>query len=209
MRQMKNIIAITACLKRCSVAISYDEAIHRINENIDTTTNLAFLLQKLIEDNNLNLRKIDGVITTSGPGSFTGIRTAQSLAKAIALTLKIPSVSINYFDIIEKLTSCKNENKLITIKADKNQIYFKRIRKNACDIGISSYENIITSANLDTNFALIGDIIDEILPYVSPYVTEYKKIIDFRDAKYLLNFTDKITNESKIQPLYINLNPPI
>lgn len=202
---MKNVIAITACLKRCSIAISYSDNILQVNESVDAATNLAFLLQKLIQSNNVDLSKIDGVITSSGPGSFTGIRTAQSLAKSVAMTLKIPSAGIDYFDVINKLISCKNENKLITIKADKNQFYFKRVCKGEHNTGVSSYEDVVINTNINANFALAGDVVDEILPYVSPYAVEYEKISDFRDAKHLLNFTDQITDTSKIQPLYINL----
>jgi tRNA threonylcarbamoyl adenosine modification protein YeaZ len=131
-----NIIAVTACLKRCSIAIRYDGDIFEINQNVDAAQNLVFLAPELAKKQNINLRNINKIITTSGPGSFTGIRVAQSFTKGMALALKIPSASISYFDIIqhmhEKTRSRENasppgnssDTTLILIRNDENKFYY-------------------------------------------------------------------------------------
>ncbi len=198
---MKNVIAITACLKRCSIAISYQNQIFQINEYVDAATNLAFFLQNLIKKNAIEIKKIEEIITASGPGSFTGIRTAQSLAKAIAMTLKIPSASISYFDVIDHIVAEKN-NRLIIIRSEKNQTYFQKIKNGQEEIGVSSYENVIKKA--DGCDILVGENIPEIHQLIIDSTITYKEISDFRNAKYLLNFSEGISANSKITPLYIN-----
>lgn len=198
---MKNVIAITACLKRCSIAISYQNQIFQINEYVDAATNLAFFLQNLIKKNAIEIKKIEGIITVSGPGSFTGIRTAQSLVKAVAMTLQIPSASISYFDVIDQIAAEKN-NRLIIIRSEKNQAYFKKIENEQEEIGISSYENVIKKA--DRCDVLVGENIPEIYQLINNSTITYKEIADFRNARHLLNFSEGINANSKIIPLYIN-----
>lgn len=198
---MKNVMAITACLKRCSIAISYQNQIFQINEYVDAATNLAFLLQNLIKKNAIEIKKIEGIITASGPGSFTGIRTAQSLTKAIAMTLKIPSASISYFDVIDHIAAEKN-NRLIIIKSEKNQTYFQKIKNGQKEIGVTAYENVIKK--VDGGDILVGENIPEIHQLINDSTITYKEISDFRNAKYLLNFSEGVSANSKITPLYIN-----
>lgn len=194
-------MAITACLKRCSIAISYQNQIFQINEYVDAATNLAFLLQNLIKKNAIEIKKIEGIITASGPGSFTGIRTAQSLTKAIAMTLKIPSASISYFDVIDHIAAEKN-NRLIIIKSEKNQTYFQKIKNGQKEIGVTAYENVIKK--VDGGDILVGENIPEIHQLINDSTITYKEISDFRNAKYLLNFSEGVSANSKITPLYIN-----
>lgn len=211
---MKNIIALTACLKRCSIAVSFCDQIFVVNEECDATTHLVALLQKLLRENYVDIGAIEGVITASGPGSFTGIRTAQSLAKAIALTRKIPSAAVDYFTIIENIAKSEGElpaNRLIVIKSEKNEAYFKRIFANKpAIIGVSSYKNIAADAHIGESalpsekIALIGDVIPEISCYIGEQVLCSTTISNFRDARHLLNFSDSITDETTISPLYIN-----
>ena len=199
---MKNVIAISACLKRCSVAISYKNQLFHVTEYVDAATNLAFLLQNLIRKNGISIKEIEGVITASGPGSFTGIRTAQSLAKALAMSLRIPSTSINYFDVIDYIAEEKKNNRLIIIKSKKNQAYFKKIQNGYEENGVSSYEQLIKKTE-ECDF-LIGENIPEIYQLINSSRIIYKEIADFRNAKYLLNFSEQINKNSKIIPLYIN-----
>jgi tRNA threonylcarbamoyl adenosine modification protein YeaZ len=207
---MRNILAITACLKRCSVAISYANKTFEINENIDATANLACLANKLLKSHNVDLKKLDGVITSSGPGSFTGIRTAQSLAKGISLALKIPAASMDYFDVINNLAYQKKYNqkmdRLVLIKSEKDQVYFKLLKSDnsLIEMGISSYENLEEKIARQNNLIIISDIDLENASFLKQKTHTIDFISDFKNAKYLLDFAKIITTTSSINPLYIN-----
>ena len=190
---MCNILAVTADLKRCSIAIKYENEIFEINESADAPTYLVQLTENLILKNRIDLKKIQKLITVSGPGSFTGIRTAQSFIKGLALALNIPTFCVSYFDVIRNIYG--HENKLIAIiKSEKNQVYFKNFSNEK--FGVTSYENFEKIA--EKNLPLVGEKIEDLLE-----ITERKfiEIKNFKDAKNLIAIK---SCEEKIQPLYIN-----
>jgi tRNA threonylcarbamoyl adenosine modification protein YeaZ len=206
---MKNILAVTACLKRCSVAIAYEGSAYEANEDVDSAANLVYLASNLFEENKIDLKNIQGIITSSGPGSFTGIRVAQSFVKGIALSQRIPAASVSYFDVINNIYSEKNptnkKNKFIAIKSEKDQIFFANI---SCDasckgIGVSSYENINNAIVFD-DFVLLGNANFEIMNFAKGKNIISSDIMDFKSARHFLNFSNKITSDSKVVQLYIN-----
>lgn len=197
----ENILAVTACLKRCSIAVMYENSLYEVNEDVDAAENLVLLADDLIKANGID--RIDEIITTSGPGSFTGIRTAQSFVKALAFAKKIPAFSLDYFAVLDDLSAdLSDQRKTIVIKSDKNQAYFCKIRSGRQEenAGVASYADI--AKNIDENECIVGDAINEICAYTT--VTRYKYIDDFRRAKYLLRFSDDDRKSPIVSPLYIN-----
>ncbi|GHU11577.1 hypothetical protein FACS189449_03320 [Alphaproteobacteria bacterium] len=229
---MKNILAVTACLKRCSIAILYEGVIFEQNLDTDSSANLVSVADALVHENNVDLRKIDGVITASGPGSFTGIRVSHSFVKGVAFSLGIPAISVDYFAVVDSMynqrchcagflrhsgpTTCVSLNgegwrcrrditngatvTLVLIESDKNHLYFRHYNNGKYNEGVASYENIksyIRNNNIDV---IIGNAGEELGEYHEKMIY----IDDFRNAKYLLSFSELLTPESKIAPLYIS-----
>ncbi len=186
---MNNILAITAELKRCSIACKFDGQVFETNENLDASTYLVKLAQDFCEDYKIDLTRIDRIITASGPGSFTGIRTAQSFVKGLSFALKIPATCASYFQVIRDMFG-QEKDFVAIIKSAKNQAYFHNFSTN--DFGISPYDQ------LQTDLPLVGDRIDEVLPKINRGFFEIK---DFRNA---VNFVDLTEFESYVAPLYIN-----
>ncbi|MCR5225442.1 MAG: tRNA (adenosine(37)-N6)-threonylcarbamoyltransferase complex dimerization subunit type 1 TsaB [Alphaproteobacteria bacterium] len=189
---MKNILAVTACLKRCSVAVQYENRVYEVNENADAAANLVHIANKLLKANDIDIKKLNGVITASGPGSFTGIRVAQGFAKGVALARNIPSVSVSYFDVIQKVYGQFSNNLVVVIKSEKNQAYYKIVKDNC--IGVAPYDELYDLFPKDST------IIGEQLPCDLNVI----EIPDFREAKHLLQFTELLNENSTITPLYIN-----
>jgi len=200
-----NFIAVTACLRRCSVAFSYEGNLYEVNEYADAASGLVYLAYGLIESHNINLKNIDGIITASGPGSFTGIRAAQSFAKGLALSLKLPSASVSYFDVILDIFTEKDQFKdrqiMVAIKSEKNQIYYRCNRAFAATDGIAPIETFVNL--LEENAVIVGDIIE--IPHLKNISTYH--VDNFRAARHLLNFSHCVTATSKIVPLYFAHSP--
>ena len=186
---MSNILAVTAELKRCSIACRFNGQVFELNKDLDASTYLVKFAQDFCEDHNIDLTKIDRIITASGPGSFTGIRTAQSFVKGLSLALKIPAVCASYFHVIKDMFGQK-KNFVAIIKSVKNQAYFYNFSTN--DFGVCPYDQ------LPTDLPLVGERIDEVLPNITRGFFEIKY---FRDA---VNFLDLTEFDSKVAPLYIN-----
>ena len=177
---MKNVMAISATLKYCSIAVSYEGKLYEIEEYIDAASNLVWLADSLIKLHRIDLQKIDEIIAASGPGSFTGARVAQSFAKGVALSVKIPVMSATYFDVIDNIVRHRFLNAIIIIKSEKNQIYYKVND----EIGISSPELLANKINNET--VLMGDAIDAVMLYAKNKIIDTISVNDFRRAKYLL-----------------------
>lgn len=196
---MSNVLAVTADLKRCSIAVKFEGQLFEINENVNAPTYLMKLAQDLCVRNKIDLQKIDRIITVSGPGSFTGIRTAQSFVKGLSLALNIPAVCASYFQVIKNLfgkTFGQENNLVAVIKSEKNQVYFHDFATG--NFGVSPYDSLEEALDSTQNFPLAGDKINEILQNTE---REFFEIKDYKNAKNFLELTEY---EPKVSPLYIN-----
>ncbi len=98
-----NILAICAALNNSYFAIKYNDKI--IDEVIKSDENYHSLyliskIKEICEENNIELKKLDAIAVNCGPGSFTGIRVAMSIAKVMAGELEIPLIGLNTAQIL-------------------------------------------------------------------------------------------------------------
>jgi len=56
--------------------------------------NLLKLIHKLLEKNNVAFRELKGIIVVTGPGPFTSLRIAVTIANTLSYSLKIPVVDV-------------------------------------------------------------------------------------------------------------------
>lgn len=191
-----NCLAITAELKKCSAAVLYKGQVFTVNENADSSSQSAYLTDRLLKENGIKFNEIDKIITVSGPGSFTGIRVAQSLCKGLALALNIPSACISYFELLSMMFPAQKFSELIVIKSEKNQYYYRYHEK----VGVCAAEDFSKIVNDDA--VIIGehtDVVQKVIPSLCLKCFECK---DFRNAENLLPYAENICDP--ICPLYVN-----
>lgn len=95
---MSFILHIETSTPLCSVAVSDDEKIH--GELISGNTNdhaasLTLLISELLHKTAIDIKKIEAVSVSAGPGSYTGLRIGVSTAKGICHSLNIPLLGID------------------------------------------------------------------------------------------------------------------
>lgn len=105
-------------LNKTYVAISNDGNLltSKIVENTEDNYHSAFLLstiKEILKENNLTPKDVDLIGVNVGPGSFTGIRAALTVAKVMAQELNIKIVQIESLRILSKLN--KTDKKSIVI----------------------------------------------------------------------------------------------
>lgn len=85
---------------------------------------LLDLIQKGLNENEIQIKDFDKIILGIGPGAYTGLRVSMSVAKMFSWTLNIPLYSISSLDL---LTSGYKEDALylLKFKAKKGYIYHK------------------------------------------------------------------------------------
>lgn len=57
-------------------------------------------IDKILKDNNLDVRDINKIFTVIGPGSFTGIRIGLTACKIISYTLNIPIIPLSSLEFM-------------------------------------------------------------------------------------------------------------
>lgn len=193
-----NCLAVIAELKKCSVAVSYNGRVFEVNENEDSSSHLAWLTDQLLKQHNIKFREINKIVTISGPGSFTGIRVAQSLCKGLALALDIPVTCMNYFNLLLCMFYDKinNRDTLILIKSKKNQYYYSYDGR----VEVASKSDFINLIRKD--IVLIGEDVSEVIELIKDYLIDYYETSDFRQAKNLLKYVNFAIDH--VSPLYIN-----
>ena len=74
-------------------------------------------IDKLLKDVNVDVSELGNVIVVNGPGSFTGVRIAVTIAKTIAYALSIP---IRVIDALTILATGVNTDKKVVAIEDRN-----------------------------------------------------------------------------------------
>lgn len=105
-------------LNKTYVAISNNGSLltSKIVENTEDNYHSAFLLstiKEILKENNLTPKDVDLIGVNVGPGSFTGIRAALTVAKVMAQELNIKIVPVESLKILSKLN--KSYKKSIVI----------------------------------------------------------------------------------------------
>jgi tRNA threonylcarbamoyladenosine biosynthesis protein TsaB len=82
----------TTSNQQIKVGLTIDEQEYLINlpTNHQKAQVVLPLIQKILQQHNLQLANIQKITVNPGPGSFTGVRVGLSIANALGFLLKIP-----------------------------------------------------------------------------------------------------------------------
>lgn len=100
---MALILHIDTATSYAGVCLSNQENILATAENHDTKNHASFLqpaIRKIMHDTGHDLKELDAVAVTGGPGSYTGIRVGMSSAKGICFALEKPLIVLNTLQVI-------------------------------------------------------------------------------------------------------------
>lgn len=113
MKENPILLLIDTATEICSVAVSKGKDILGCCETDDGNAhskNLLPYIDKVLSENHLVMKDINGVVISIGPGSYTGLRIGVSTAKGIAYSLNIPVITISTLESIAFGASCSFKN---------------------------------------------------------------------------------------------------
>ncbi|HTO37637.1 MAG TPA: tRNA (adenosine(37)-N6)-threonylcarbamoyltransferase complex dimerization subunit type 1 TsaB [Brumimicrobium sp.] len=106
---MAKLLHIETSTKVCSVALSNNgNLVDLEEENSDGYIHgekLTIFIDNITKRNNWELKEIDAIVVTSGPGSYTGLRIGVSTAKGLCYALKKPLISVDAVESIARIAS--------------------------------------------------------------------------------------------------------
>jgi tRNA threonylcarbamoyladenosine biosynthesis protein TsaB len=100
---MSTIINIETSTEVCSVALCKDNEVIALKENKEGLNHaklVTIFVEALLEEAKLDIKEIDAISISKGPGSYTGLRIGVSTAKGLCYGAQIPMIGINTLQAI-------------------------------------------------------------------------------------------------------------
>ena len=121
------LLAFDTSLNKTYIALGCDGQIvnSQVVESKDGIYHSEFLTEKIkeiLDDNSLKITDIGAVITNVGPGSFTGIRTCNTVARMLGQQLDVDVVGVSSLEILSSLNDSEKES-LCLMDARKHKAY--------------------------------------------------------------------------------------
>ncbi len=135
-----NILSIDSALNNSYLGIEYDKKLYSKIIKTDKNYHSLYLISKIKEilyEKNIELKNISLITVNSGPGSFTGIRIALTIAKILAQELNISIIPLKSNEILLRaynkkylLMDARKDMYFFTAKDKIELIYKDKLPKN-------------------------------------------------------------------------------
>jgi len=122
------ILYLETSSKNCSVAISDDEKLlcltEEVSDNYKQSESLHTFVEWALEGAGISMKDIEAVSLGKGPGSYTGLRIGASSAKGFCYGLKVPLVAVNSLESMIEPFLDKNYDFIIPlVDARRMEVY--------------------------------------------------------------------------------------
>jgi len=107
---------------------------------------IAGMINDLLKNEQVKVTDLDGIIVSTGPGSFTGLRVGMATAKGLAIAAKIPLIGISIFAALSPKLNQQFQRAAIIIPSRRNEYYLGMIDAPEFDTGRIA---ILSSSDLD------------------------------------------------------------
>ncbi|TDI98096.1 MAG: tRNA (adenosine(37)-N6)-threonylcarbamoyltransferase complex dimerization subunit type 1 TsaB [Caldithrix sp.] len=121
------LLTIDTATEICGVALTEDAQLvvdYRLNQKNVHNEKLVSTIQQLLGDIGWQLRDLEGIVFSKGPGSFTGLRIGISVSKGLSFSLGIPIVGVNTLDALAFGAPNFVGKICAVIKAREKEVYF-------------------------------------------------------------------------------------
>lgn len=223
-----NVIAIESSTERCSVALRCgDDYQQRIGDRPrEHTEQILSMMESLLAEAGLRRQQIDQVAFGQGPGSFTGVRVACSVAQGLGYALNIPVLPVSSLaalaqSAIAQLTDTQTDRRVIAVQdARLAEIYLGVYEfDGAGSLTSASEERVIPPNSIADYFDLDGNDWLAAGNGWQVYQTELATILETRVATQLpaswpdalavlalsrsTTYCDRAVSADQAQPVYL------
>ena len=125
---LHKILAIDTATEACSTALYVDGEIvedFRVAPRQHTTILLP-MIEQLMESTGVKLADLDAIAFGQGPGSFTGLRIAASIAQGIAFSAELPIVPVSTLAAVAQgvARQYQSTDVLVALDARMKEVYW-------------------------------------------------------------------------------------
>tara|TARA_B100001029_G_scaffold177582_1_gene182527 strand:- start:904 stop:1509 length:606 start_codon:yes stop_codon:yes gene_type:complete len=148
------IMAIETSGLNCGVGIWFDQKLISIKEEIGNkihSEKLPKFVKNVLKESNLELKDLDAIAVSTGPGSYTGLRIGMSFAKGLAFGSKIQLLPIDTISSIEENFK-KDKELIILVYSHTGYVYEKQCSDIKGEIIQTKIKDIYSKPLLCVNF---------------------------------------------------------
>ena len=146
---MPNLLLLDASSSLCSVALLTDQGDFWKTEDQPRrhAQRLLAMVDEILEEAGVSPQALNGVAFGRGPGSFTGIRIAVSVAQGISLGLGIPVCGLSSLQLIARAV-CEQDDSvndvMVIMDAHMGEVFWGQFRRSGDDLMPLSEEQVGT-----------------------------------------------------------------
>jgi tRNA threonylcarbamoyladenosine biosynthesis protein TsaB len=151
-----NLLAIDTSTESASVALSINGELRSEEQGAQRSHARLLLpmIEQLLTEAQVSLSQLDGIVYGRGPGSFTGLRIACSVAKGLAYAQDLPLYPVSSLAAIANEAlfihdKPPNTNVLALLDARMNQLYWACFNQNGSEV----LEQVSAAADIDCKAA--------------------------------------------------------
>lgn len=164
---MPHILAIDTATEVCSVALGNNtSSCSRTSEVANSHAKVVLeLVQQLLNEQSVELKNLDALALTIGPGSFTGIRIGSSVAQGLSFGTGLPIVPITTLELLGEqamaLRLVQSEQSVcVALDARMGELYWQLFKNVAGVLRATSEPMIGSPEQLNTVIAAeVSDIV--------------------------------------------------
>lgn len=123
-----NILAFDTSTEACSVGISVDGDLleHFSIPEQKQTQILLPIIEDLLQQAGLKVSELDTIAYGQGPGAFTGVRLAVSVAQGLGFSADVPVTGVSTLAAVAQHANTKHQaqNVLVAMDARMGEVYF-------------------------------------------------------------------------------------
>jgi tRNA threonylcarbamoyladenosine biosynthesis protein TsaB len=231
---MTKLLAIDSSTEACSVALSIEGQVFS-EYQISPRKHAELLLpmvDSVLSEAKSSLKELDAIACCVGPGAFTGLRIAISMAQSLAYASNKPCIEISSLQLLAAQAFQQSQSSicLASIDARMNEVYFAAFKRGADGLpALLSAERVVAPLEIELDSAFLAPAnlsqleIGQVVVAGSGWTAyEYGKSLNkikqlkvnevYPNAARMLPIAEKsyaqgeIINASKMRPSYLRNN---
>lgn len=192
---MAKILSIETSTSICSVAVHDSGSLLSVVEITKPGAHAEQLMQlilNVVANASMDLRELDAIAVSEGPGSYTGLRIGVSTAKGLAFGLNLPLISINTLQALASAVDAAESEVIIPVlDARRMEVYREVFDSNLNSV--SKLDSEILEEGAFQNFLEKGQVY-----FVGDALEKVKGVVQSENAQFISDLSFSAAHLGKL-----------
>ena len=153
-----NLLAIDTCTEIASVTLMTSESrVSRVLSGVQKSSGYILkLCDEVFQEAEIQIKDVDSIIFTQGPGAFTGVRMCVGVVQGLSMSCNIPTIGFSTLELLGYRASqiLKSEKIAVALDARMGEVYWAIYNQGKISkLRICNPRDVDT---LDTSFIGVG-----------------------------------------------------